>query len=162
MRRHRVRSSLYARSYSILTLPTLCIALQELDLDSDFDPEKHDQVMANIYGQDVGDILDEDLEKPTWDDDIDVADIVPPEDDQDEGPSDRKKKKKKKKKKGADEEGQDGVNIDEMDADVERFGDDEEWDGTEEMRKRKLDEYMDEIYGLEFNDMVRLTYFCSQ
>jgi len=42
-----------------------------------------------------------------------------------------------------------------MDADVEQPEmDDEEWDGTEEMRKRKLDEYMDEIYGLDFNDMV--------
>uniref|UniRef100_A0A5K1K0K2 43kDa secreted glycoprotein (Immunodominant antigen Gp43) n=1 Tax=Ganoderma boninense TaxID=34458 RepID=A0A5K1K0K2_9APHY len=45
-----------------------------------------------------------------------------------------------------------------MDADVERappaFDDDEEWDGTEEMRKRKLEEYMDEVYGLDFNDMV--------
>ncbi|KAJ3525200.1 hypothetical protein NM688_g8440 [Phlebia brevispora] len=41
-----------------------------------------------------------------------------------------------------------------MDADVEKFTDGEEWDGTEEMRKRKLEEYMDEVYGLEFNDIV--------
>lgn len=34
--------------------------------------------------------------------------------------------------------------------------DEEEWDGTEEMRKRKLDEYMDELYGLEFNDIVSI------
>lgn len=34
--------------------------------------------------------------------------------------------------------------------------DDEEWDGSEEMRKRKLDEYMNELYGMEFNDIVRL------
>jgi len=49
-----------------------------------------------------------------------------------------------------------GVDLDEMDADVQqvRGDDDEEWDGTEEMRKRKLEEYMDEVYGLEFNDMV--------
>lgn len=52
-----------------------------------------------------------------------------------------------------------GVDPEEMDADVERpptLEDEEEWDGTEEMRKRKLEEYMDEIYGLDFNDMVRL------
>jgi protein KRI1 len=42
-----------------------------------------------------------------------------------------------------------------MDADVERVEDDEEWDGTEEMRKRKLDEHMNDIYGLDFNDMVQ-------
>lgn len=34
-------------------------------------------------------------------------------------------------------------------------GDDEEWDGTDEMRKRKLDEYMEDLYKLEFNDIVR-------
>ena len=133
------------------------IALQELDLDGDFDPEKHDQQMANIYGQDDADEFGVDPERPTWDDDIDIADIVPLEDDQDEGPSDRKKnKKKKKKKKDAEDQEEDGVYLDEMDAEVQRPVDEDEWDGTEEMRKRKLDEYMDEIYGLEFNDIVRL------
>ncbi len=85
------------------------------------------------------------------DDDIDVTDII-----HEEAESSEKKNKKKKKKKGGDEEGVDesGVNVDEMDADVEMAVDEEEWDGTEEMRKRKLDEYMDEIYGLDFNDMV--------
>jgi protein KRI1 len=34
--------------------------------------------------------------------------------------------------------------------------DEVEWDGTEEMRKRVLDQYMEELYELEFNDMVRL------
>jgi protein KRI1 len=29
-----------------------------------------------------------------------------------------------------------------------------EWDGTEEMRKHVLDQYMEELYELEFNDMV--------
>lgn len=52
-----------------------------------------------------------------------------------------------------------GVDVDAMDADAapsQSLGfDDEEWDGTEEMRKRKLDEYMNELYGLEFNDIVR-------
>ena len=51
-----------------------------------------------------------------------------------------------------------------MDADAVQpqlsyLNDDEEWDGTEEMRKRKLAEYMDEVYGLEFNDVVRRSRF---
>lgn len=117
-------------------------ALQDLGLDSDWDPEKHDNQMSKIYGVDDDGEFDE--EKPVWDDDIDITDIVP-EDSSSE-------KKKKKKKKNDEPEVEDGVDIDEMDADVVR--DDEEWDGTEEMRKRKLDEYMDELYGLEFNDMV--------
>jgi protein KRI1 len=105
-------------------------------------------------------------EKPTWDDDIDIGDIVPPSDDDERpaaGPSnnrERKKEKrkdKKKRKKDADAEEEDGVDIDMMDADapvVVDAGGEDEWDGTEEMRKRVLDKYMDEIHGLEFNDMV--------
>ena len=99
--------------------------------------------MSKIYGADEAEEMND--EKPTWDDDIDITDIVPED-------SSSKKKKKKKKKKG-EPEVEDGVDIDEMDADVVK--DDEEWDGTEEMRKRKLEEYMDEVYGLDFNDMVR-------
>jgi len=156
-------------------------ALRELDLDGEWDPEKHDQQMAGLFdrgaeafedegafvdGQDdegsVGDGVRYDADgKPVWDDDIDIGDI-PISDDDDmnvvfssiEQPSKKEKKKKKKKKKGGeDDDG--GVDIDAMDADVApRFDEDEEWDGTEEMRKRKFNEYMDEIYGLDFNDMV--------
>ncbi|KAI0740658.1 KRI1-like family C-terminal-domain-containing protein [Earliella scabrosa] len=135
-------------------------ALQSLDLDGDWDPAAHDRQMAELYANDAAifgedDVVDE--EKPTWDDDIDIADIAPPDAEEDEhadGPS--KKKKKKKKKKGEDDDmDAGGVDVDEMDADVERLPvDDEDWDGTEEMRKRKLEEYMDELYSLDFNDMV--------
>lgn len=59
-------------------------------------------------------------------------------------------------------EGEDGVDIDMMDAEAatrDAMGgfknEEEEWDGTEEMRKRKIREYMDEVYGMEFNDIVR-------
>jgi hypothetical protein len=43
-----------------------------------------------------------------------------------------------------------------MDADLDTSKQEggEEWDGSEEMRKRKLDEYMEELYKLEFNDLV--------
>lgn len=112
--------------------------------------------MMGLYGADDDDELiledDEDGEKPVWDDDIDIGDIAMLS--EDEEIVVEKKKKKKKKKKGEDEALDDGaVDVDAMDAEVEK-DDDEEWDGTEEMRKKKLDEYMDEIYGLDFNDMV--------
>jgi protein KRI1 len=123
-------------------------ALQELDLEGDWDPEAHDRQMAGLYGND--DLLDD--EKPQWDDDIDIGGIAVSDD---EEPSKKNKKKKKKKKDKEDEAVDQGVDIDAMDADVERIVDGEEWDGTEEMRKKKLDEYMDEIYGLDFNDLVR-------
>lgn len=93
----------------------------------------------------------QDNERPVWDDDIDVPGFEP-------GPSatpDLSRKKKKKKKSETD--GHDaGVDVDDMDADNPGFNAEEAWDGTEEMRKRKVQEYMDDIYGMEFNDVVCL------
>ena len=72
----------------------------------------------------------------------------------------RKKKEKEKKKKQASGSLEDGVDVDQMDADliggygVDIDNEEEEWDGTEEMRKKKLDDYMEELYKLEFNDLV--------
>ena len=135
--------------------------MQEFDLDADWDPEAHDKQMAGLYGD--GDGSDVDQEKPVWDDDIDVDDIIPPSQPTGLSSSSSRKKKKKKKSKDKDDGDEGGVDIDAMDADIERaYDDEEEWDGTEEMRKRKLDEYMDEVYGLEFNDMVSLFFVCTR
>ncbi|EMD34170.1 hypothetical protein CERSUDRAFT_117663 [Gelatoporia subvermispora B] len=127
-------------------------ALLELDLEGDWDPDAHDRQMAAVYANEVGDDIDDD-EKPIWDDDIDVGDIALSSEDEDEAET-KSKKKKKKKKKDVDEY-EEGVDIDEMDADVERLlPGEEEWDGTEEMRKKVLEQYLDEIYEMDFNDMV--------
>uniref|UniRef100_A0A0W0FBD4 Kri1-like C-terminal domain-containing protein n=1 Tax=Moniliophthora roreri TaxID=221103 RepID=A0A0W0FBD4_MONRR len=131
--------------------------LQDLDLDAEWDPDAHNKQMEGLYGEDAeyeDDAQYDENGKPVWDDDIDIGDIHM-SDDQQKNASSKKDKKKKKKKKKKDEDGVDevGVDVDDMDADVEK-DDDEEWDGTEETRKRKLDEYMDEIYGLDFNDVV--------
>ncbi|KAJ7440717.1 KRI1-like family C-terminal-domain-containing protein [Mycena galericulata] len=123
-----------------------------IDLDAPWDPEAHDRQMAGLYALDGEDEEEfaEDGEKPTWGDDVDIADIVP-----EPSTSKAEKKKKKKKKKCADEEEDVGVDIDAMDVNaIPAGGDDDEWDGTEEMRKRKLDEWMDEVYALDFNDIV--------
>ena len=128
--------------------------MQGLDLEGDWDPNSHDAQMSKVYGEFDGGDFDGDLEKPVWDDDIDIDDIAPEL-------SEKSKKKKKKKKNKHEDEEDDGVDLDEMDADAKPVGDDEQWDGTEEMRKKKLDEYMDELYGLEFNDMVSLTFETS-
>jgi protein KRI1 len=156
--------------------------LRELEVDFEFDgewdAERHDEQMKGLFaaeeeqgegvegwcGEDDGVMLNEDG-KPEWEDDIDIGDIPMSEDDafpvkskrelKKEKKKQEKREKKKKKKKG--EEGDEGgVDVDVMDADVERE-EEEEWDGTAEMRKRKLDEYMDEIYGLDFNDLVCLS-----
>jgi len=117
--------------------------------------------MEGLYGgKDDGEDFDEDdMEKPTWDNDIDIDDLgidLGLDSNQLSVASSSKVEKKKKKKKKRDEsEDEGGVDVDAMDANVEeRRGEEEEWDGTEEMRKRKLDEYMDEVYKLDFNDLV--------
>ena len=128
-------------------------ALQDLDLEGDWDPDAHDQQMANLYGDDE----DPTDEKPQWDVDIDMGDILVEDGALETSKKQTMKKKKKKKNKDAIE----GVDVDAMDADVVLPGNgDEEWDGTEEMRKRKLDEYLDEIHGLDFNDMASFINFC--
>ena len=114
-------------------------------------------VLAETDG--VGD--DGDDKKPTWDDDIDIDDIVPPsrDDPRSSAAKERKKAKKKERKKRMRDDETDAVDVDEMDADAPAHSgtewDEVEWDGTEEMRKRVLDQYMEELYELEFNDMVR-------
>ncbi|KAJ2918313.1 hypothetical protein MD484_g2130, partial [Candolleomyces efflorescens] len=142
-------------------------ALQDLDLEGDWDPEKHDRQLQELFGgvdgeDEEGLQFDEDG-KPVWKDDIDLGDIYLSDDDAAPvGKSKKdlkkeKKKKKKKKKGGEDDEDEAGVDVDAMDADriEERMDEDEEeWDGTEEMRKKKWNEYMAEIDELDFNDMV--------
>ncbi len=131
--------------------------MQELDLEGDWDPDAHDRQMSKVYGASPSDDEEDLTEKPTWDDDIDIGDIAP-DVEEEISAAKKKTKKDKKKKKKKDEREDEGVDLDEMDADaVPREGEEDGedgWDGTEEMRKRKLDEYMDEVYGLEFNDMV--------
>lgn len=148
-------------------------ALRELDLEGDWNPEKHDQQMAGLFEREDdafeddavhapgdGDGLTYDADgKPVWDDDVDIGDIAIPDDDDALEPrrSRKEETKKRKKKKKKDQGGDDvAVDVDAMDADVEPlFEDDEEWDGTEDMRKRVLKKYMDELDNLDFNDMVR-------
>ncbi|KAG9017244.1 hypothetical protein FRB90_001262 [Tulasnella sp. 427] len=152
--------------------------LESLDLDGDFDPVEFDKQMAAIYTNDAL-YDDESLEQPEWDDDVGIydevlkleggpegfgghdetidrnADEAPKgENDQQEAES-GKKRRKKKKKKGAEVQQESGVDVNEMDADVvQPEANDEVWDGTEEMRKRVLNKYLDDVYKMDFNDMV--------
>ncbi|KZS87753.1 Krr1-domain-containing protein [Sistotremastrum niveocremeum HHB9708] len=130
-------------------------ALEILDIDGDWDPENFDKQMKEIYNEGY-DAQDDD--KPHWDDDISIDDIVA-EASSSQALSKSQKKKVKKRQRGKDNEDGDeaaGVLTDEMDAEAEHEPDfdADDWDGTEEMRKKKLDEYMEKLYALEFNDLV--------
>ncbi|KAI6046421.1 KRI1-like family-domain-containing protein [Pisolithus marmoratus] len=135
-------------------------ALVDLDLDAPWDPEKHDKQMAVLYDADDSD-RDVDVEKPTWDDDINIDNIVPPSGSmsKEELKKIKRRERKKAKKEGDHSGAEDGVDMDAMDADADGGGweeaDGEEWDGTEEMRKRKVDQYMEEVVNrLGFNDIT--------
>ncbi|KAG8221253.1 KRI1-like family-domain-containing protein [Butyriboletus roseoflavus] len=138
-------------------------AVAHLDLDADWDPSKHDAQIAELYCGDDGIVDDGDAEKPTWDDDIDIDDIVPPTNTKSKAELKKQKKKETKKNKKADEDV--GVDVDEMDADLDAGADrndwdddGEEWKGTEEERKRKVDAYMDEVVNrLGFSGIVSLS-----
>ena len=135
--------------YSVRLLILCMIALRDLDLEGDWDPEAHDLQMAGIYAQGGnGDSYDE--EKPRWDDDININDIIPPV-----VSSSKKNKKDRKKEENAEGDHKPSQGNEAYGEDAE-WGD-EEWDGTEEMRKKKLQEYMDSLVGLEFNDVVSTT-----
>ncbi|KAI6131261.1 KRI1-like family C-terminal-domain-containing protein [Pisolithus croceorrhizus] len=134
-------------------------ALVDLDLDAPWDPEKHEKQMAALYSVDLDD--DVDAEKPTWEDDIDIDDIMPPSGSisKEVLKKIKKRERKKAKRKGDDSDVDDGVDMDAMDADVDggdlEEADREEWDGTEEMRKRKVDQYMEDVVNrLGFNDIT--------
>ncbi|TEB38070.1 hypothetical protein FA13DRAFT_1785905 [Coprinellus micaceus] len=147
-------------------------ALQELDLEGEWDPEKHDQQLQTLFagegddGEEGDEMEDPNIRfdedgKPVWDDDIDLGDIPISDDDAEpvSKKSKKEKKKEKKKKKKGGEDGDEGMGVDVDAMDAGRLAelnvdDDEDWDGTEEMRKRKWKEYMDSLYELDFNDMV--------
>ena len=136
-------------------LTVLIIALQDLDLEGDWDSDTHDRQMAGIYAQ-GNDRESYDAEKPTWDDDINIDDIAPPV-----ASSSKKEKKSKKDRKKGKKAGDEDYEMGEGD---EAYREDEEWedeawDGTEKMRKKKLQEYMDSLLELEFNDVVSATRF---
>lgn len=144
--------------------------LEDLDLEGDWDPEEHDRKMAAIYGGDYGQADDADF-KPTWDDDIDITDLVGPE--EEDGDADlhmsfasadgedgegeggegahavetkrEKKDKKRDKKRKRDEE---GFPTELLEA-ASRGGDEE--------RKQLLDRMVDDYYAIDYEDKVKWT-----
>ena len=114
-------------------------------------------IISNVHPTDARTVDDGGAEKPIWDEDINIDDIDPPTTAKSKAELKEQNKKEKKKTKKVDEDV--GVDVDEMDADLDAGagwdGDGEEWRGTEEERKRKVDAYMDEVVNkLGFSGIV--------
>ncbi|KAI7834115.1 KRI1-like family-domain-containing protein [Kickxella alabastrina] len=130
------------------------VGFDSLDLDGDFDPVKFDSQMSKIFDDEYYNQVD-DLEKPTWDDDIDIGDIVPDFDDQQ-----FKGKRGKKDKKAVNTNGDDDFM---MDADYMEGAnegrpsgsvDSHALDSTKAALKDTVSDYLDNYYQLDFEDIV--------
>ncbi|EFP77203.2 hypothetical protein PGT21_009875 [Puccinia graminis f. sp. tritici] len=144
--------------------------LDDIDLDSDFDPESHDRRMQQVFDNDFYGKTDPDG-KPVWDDDIEIDDILPdaapvqeeinfePGGDAYDPLAPGGKKLSKKMKRLAKAEKKRGV-VQNMEPEKEEEGPDhtEEVDDLEglspEERKRKLLEALDEYHKLDCEDMI--------
>ncbi|KAJ2897093.1 Ribosome biogenesis protein Kri1 [Coemansia aciculifera] len=132
------------------------VGFDALDLDGDFDPAKFDSKMDEIFG----DSAQVDLEKPTWDDDIDIGDLVSDGEEQ-LASSSKKSKKAKKSKKSKQADSYDADNDFIMDADYLDGGADASVahptvvdSAKRDQLKDKVSEYMDKYYQLDFEDIV--------
>ncbi|GAA5994099.1 hypothetical protein JCM5350_008093 [Sporobolomyces pararoseus] len=142
---------------------------EDLDLEGEWDEKKHEEEMKKIYGDDYEGAEDDGF-KPTWDDDIDITDIVgedggsddedgdmhmpfaststlPQEAEEEEEPSSKKSKKDKKKKKeqSSSKKDEEGFPTALMEK-AKEAGDEES--------KKMLERLEDEYYGIEYEDKV--------
>ncbi|KAJ2635600.1 Ribosome biogenesis protein Kri1 [Coemansia sp. RSA 1286] len=133
------------------------VGFDALDLDGEFDPTKFDTQMDTIFN---GDYYKEgDSEKPTWDDDIDIGDIVGEDEDDQQKQSKKSKRGSKKGKEVAERSyGDDDDFI--MDADYLDDAqqsvavDSEALELSKAELKNKVSDYLDNYYQLDFEDVV--------
>ncbi|KAI7962943.1 hypothetical protein MJO28_001037 [Puccinia striiformis f. sp. tritici] len=146
--------------------------LDDIDLDSDFDPDSHDRRMQHVFDNDFYGKTDPDG-KPVWEDDIEIDDILPDAAPQTEeinfepggdaydplAPGGKKLSKKMKKlaksagkKRGLDPNPE-PADQEEEPEDTREIDDDLEGLSPEE-RKKKLLDALDEYHKLDCEDMI--------
>ncbi|KAL8003748.1 putative KRR1 interacting protein [Plasmopara halstedii] len=116
-------------------------SLKPEDLEGDFDPEEYDKRMQAVFDDQYYD-EDDDMEKPTWDEeeDKDLFGDLPVDPDEEVEESVEEKIQKE------------GGSIDEQTEDVEEEAPPKQLT-AEEMRREKQ-KYLDELYGLDYEDLI--------
>jgi protein KRI1 len=147
------------------------VGFDEVDLEADYDPEEYDEKMNSLFDDSyyAVDVIDEDAEKPEFEDDIDISDIAPavdviktvlavPEQVKHQEPPEEPKKKKKKRKRNDDDE-DDFIMVpdaDEMDVEqpvAKKSKSDSSNNDQKSSKKDALDQF-DELFRLDYEDIV--------
>ncbi|PVV03870.1 hypothetical protein BB560_001640 [Smittium megazygosporum] len=143
------------------------VGFDDIDIDGEYDPEAYDQQMESLFGDNYYD--EKDSKKPVWDDDIDITDIVPPEENEDDKLPDQSTKKSKKNKNKSKNKSEDSDFI--MDADFLPENENYSNDNTEvlaetsestnsklrskvDKEKKFLGKSLDQYYQLNYEDVI--------
>ncbi|KAJ1916987.1 Ribosome biogenesis protein Kri1 [Mycoemilia scoparia] len=130
------------------------VGVDTIDLDGDFDPEKYEEQMANVFDDEY--YNEADNKKPTWDDDVDISDLIPENQDGEAEENESKKSKKKKKKAAEKQNDEDFI----MDADYlpggDGFDDMSEKDKAKaaEDHSKNVAEMLEDYYQLNYEDVI--------
>ena len=114
----------------LFLIKRLEIGFDEIDLEADYDPEKYDQEMSNVFNDDYYQSQDP-QKKPVFDDDIDISDLT---------------EKQEKQPKSSVKSGK-------KNAVHQSFS---EALSKGRSKDKDIDSHLEEIYKLEYEDMVRL------
>ncbi|GBC07159.1 hypothetical protein RclHR1_00730008 [Rhizophagus clarus] len=131
------------------------VGFDDVDLEEDFDPDKYDKKMHKIFDDNYY-TGEADNEKPEWSDDIYIGDIV------DSNSNDRNINSiinvvKEYNKHGGDDQESERVTGDEVTMDADYLPGGKKYGETKSQRKKKVkkfDEYLDEYYQLDYEDII--------
>ncbi|PKK79571.1 Krr1-domain-containing protein [Rhizophagus irregularis] len=132
------------------------VGFDDVDLEEDFDPNKYDKKMRKIFDDDYY-AGEADNEKPEWNDDICIGDIIDSNSNDQNINSIINVVKEYNKYDGDDQESE-GVIGDDFNMDADYLPGGKKYDETKSQKKKKakkkFDEYLDEYYQLDYEDII--------
>ncbi|KAE8882016.1 hypothetical protein PF005_g7529 [Phytophthora fragariae] len=138
-------------------------SLKPEDLEGDFDPEEYDKRMQAVFDEQYYDEDDDDMEKPTWDEEEDKELFAGlPVDPEDEEENEVAEEVAEPTAKTSDEMEEEAHEEEEEQEEQEEGDEEEEQDGEEERPKkmtmekmqREKQKYLDELYSLDYEDLI--------